>query len=512
MKGVEPAAVPVAHDHRAAGAGTPGTRSIAHNSALGMAGQLLIRALSVLFGIAVVRRFGSDTFGQYSSVLAFVSLFSVLSDLGLGAWGVRAVAEDRAQTSALIWRIATLRLVLSGATAASVVGLAALLYPVQQVIAIAVATGSLFLFGINGAFDMAWLGHERLDISSAVSVVNQVAFVGIGTAVLIGHGGVLALIVASLAALSIATAVSWWRARRLLAIARPRPMLRGSWTLVRACAPIGIVQVTLLISYKADTVLLSLFRDNATVGVYAVAYNLIFSLMLLSHSVNLAVFPALSRASGDRAAIAHLASRAMKYLLIVGVPIAFGGALLAPRLIPLLYTDAFRQSATVLRIVIWVLPLMFLTEFCGYYANAIHRERAAGLAALVMAGVNIACNVICIPLFGVWAAAIITVITEVVFLGQYLWILRDRGVLRTLTGLGWRPVLASIGMVAALIALPVHLLPLTVALGMAVYGGVFLLLRGATRDEIIALLPRRSVRPRPAPVLPVPAEELAYED
>jgi O-antigen/teichoic acid export membrane protein len=499
-------------DPERADAATPNRRSIARNSAFGLTGQLLIRVLSVLFGIAVVRRFGSDTFGQYASVLAFVSLFSVLSDLGLGAWGVRAVAENRTRTSDLIWRIASLRVVLSAATATVIIGLAALLYPVQQVVGIAVACGSLFLFGINGAFDMAWLGHERLDISSAISVVNQVAFVAIGTVVLVMHGGVVALILASLAALAIATAVSWRRARRLLAVAPPRPMLRGSWTLVRACAPIGIVQITLLISYKADTVLLSLFRDNATVGVYAVAYNLIFSLMLLSHSVNLAVFPALSRASGDRAAIAQLATRAMKYLLVVSVPIAFGGALLASQLIPLLYTDAFRQSAIVLRIVIWVLPLMFLTEFCGYYANAIHRERAAGLAALVMAGINIACNAICIPRFGIWAAAIITVITEVVFLGQYLWILRDRHVFSQVARLGWRPILASAGMVAALIAIRTHLLPVTVLVGMAVYSGLFVLLRGVTRDEMLGFLPRRGIRSRPVPSIPAPAEELAYED
>src|SRR5215472_6571765 len=127
-----------AQNREQAGVEAPQRRSIARNSAFGMAGQLLIRALSVLFGIAVVRRFGSDTFGQYASVLAFVSLFSVLSDLGLGAWGVRAVAEDRTETSALIWRIASLRVVLSLATAALIIGCAVLLYPMQQVIAIAI--------------------------------------------------------------------------------------------------------------------------------------------------------------------------------------------------------------------------------------------------------------------------------------------------------------------------------------------------------------------------------------
>ncbi len=479
---------------------------------IGIAGQLAIRALSVLFGIAVVRRFGSESFGEYSAALAFVSLFSVLSDLGLGSWGTRAVAEDRAQTSALVWRVAILRLLLAAATALLIVAFAARLYPAQHVLAIALATGSLFLFGVNGALDMAWLGHERLDVSSSVSVVNQLAFVAIGSVVLVLHGGVVALVLASLAALAVATVVSWRMARRILGVGFARQTLRGSWSLVRACAPIGIVQISLLISYKVDTVLLSVFRDNATVGVYAVAYNLIFSLMLLSHSVNLALFPALSRASNDRAALERLAGRTMKYLLVVGVPLAFGGAALAPAIIRTLYTDTFDQSATVLRIVIWVLPLMFLTEFCGYYANAIHRERAAARAAFAMAAANIALNLVCIPRFGLWAAAIITVVTEALFFAQYLLILRDRGVIGTFMRLAWRPVIASVAMVAAIATLPLDLLPLAIAAGGVVYCGAFLLFRGMTRDELAALRPRWVSNALPVSPVQVPAEGLRYED
>src|SRR4051812_43880547 len=161
------------HGGARTGTGAPKRRSVARNSIIGIAGQVAIRVLSVTFGIAIVRRFGSSTFGEYSSALAFVSLFSVLSDLGLGSWGTRAVAEDRAQTSALVWRMASIRLLLSAATAVLIIAFAVLLYPAQHVLAIAVATGALFLFGINGAFDMAWLGHERLDVSSSISIVNQ---------------------------------------------------------------------------------------------------------------------------------------------------------------------------------------------------------------------------------------------------------------------------------------------------------------------------------------------------
>lgn len=487
--------MPVTGATTRARADTRAGRSVARNSALGMAAQVAIRMLSVLFGIAVIRRFGSDTFGRYTAALAFVSLFSVLSDLGLGAWGVRAVAQNRDRTNALVAQVACMRLALSAATALLIVGSAAFLYPPRQVLAIAVATGTLFLFSVNGALDMAWLGRERLDVSSSVSVINQLAFVTIGTFVLVMHGGVIALLLASLGALALATAVSWQLARRWLALGVARPVVREWWPLVRGCAPIGAVQISLLISYKVDAVLLSIFRDSAAVGIYAVAYNLIFSLMLFSHSVNLALFPALARVADDRRALAQLVERAMKYLLVVAVPIAFGGALLAPPLIRALYTDAYARSAVVLQIVIWVLPLMFLTEFLGYFATAIHRERKMGRAALVMAGANIALNLVCIPRFGIWAAAIITVVTEVIFLAQYLWFLRDRGAPGALGALAWRPVLASIAMCAAVAVAGRSSLPLAIAAGAAVYGGALVLLSGVTPADIAALRRPRAGAP-----------------
>jgi O-antigen/teichoic acid export membrane protein len=284
----------------------------------------------------------------------------------------------------------------------------------------------------------------------------------------------------------------------VLGLTFARPTLRGGWPLVRACAPIGAVQISLLISYKADTVLLSIFRSNEIVGVYAVAYNLIFSLMLISHSVNLALFPALSRVSDDRAALDNLAARAVKCLSLLCVPVAFGGAILAPVLIRFLYTDAYRQSAIVLQIVIWVLPFMFLTEFYGYYLTAIHRERSAGRAALIMASMNIILNLICIPRFGVWAAAIITVITEVVFLAQYLWALRDRGAIGSLVRLLWRPALASSVMALVLRILPLHALLPMIVLGTGVYGGMILLLGAVQREELAAVLPKWATRMKPA--------------
>jgi O-antigen/teichoic acid export membrane protein len=111
---------------------------------------------------------------------------------------------------------------------------------------------------------------------------------------------------------------------------------------------------------------------------------------------------------------------------------------------------------------------------------------------------NIILNLICIPRFGVWAAAIITVITEVVFLAQYLWALRDRGAIGSLVRLLWRPALASSVMALVLRILPLHALLPMIVLGTGVYGGMILLLGAVQREELAAVLPKWATRMKPA--------------
>ncbi|MCX7791536.1 MAG: flippase, partial [Chloroflexaceae bacterium] len=87
-----------------------------------------------------------------------------------------------------------------------------------------------------------------------------------------------------------------------------------------------------------------------------------------------------------------------------------------------------------------------------------------------------------IPRYGVLAAAIITVITELVLVGQYLWLLRD-----LLGQMRWGALARSAAAVIAMAALvyAIRDLPVlvTVATGGALYAGLLLAMRVVGPDE-----------------------------
>ncbi|MFV9505138.1 MAG: flippase [Oscillochloridaceae bacterium umkhey_bin13] len=479
------------------------SKTILRNSAFGLAAQIAIKLLSFGFTVLIIRNLGANDFGQYAAVIGFGTVFLFIADLGLAPYTVREVARLRDQPDgaqaiqALYGNMLTLRMLL-GLLSGLLVISAALFTgrPAVMVGAIALNALNVLFYALQGSSEAVLAGHERLDLTSGVKVLNQLVFVLVGAAALALGFGYYGLIVAALAGIVVMTWFTW-RAVVGLGLQPGLPQATTWLPLLRAAFPFGVIGLTLGISYRFDTVLLNIFSGDAATGHYNAAYNLIFALVTLSNVLNTALYPSLSRqAVRDPASLPLIYERILRYLLLVALPITVGGFLLAEPLVALLFGVEYGPTAPLLAILIWVIPLMFLTEFLGYVVVIAGREARVARAIIVSSSINIAANLLLIPQYGVLAAAIITVVTELVLLNQYLWMLRDM-----LGQLDWSALVRTLAAVAAMAVL-VYLaraLPVlaTVALGGALYGGLLLALRvvGPAEAQFVRglLAARRSV-------------------
>jgi O-antigen/teichoic acid export membrane protein len=264
---------------------------------------------------------------------------------------------------------------------------------------------------------------------------------------------------------------------------------------VRASLPFGVIGFTLGLSYRFDSVLLNLFRGDAETGFYSAAYNLVFSAAVLSNALNTALYPSLSRQlARDRQLGSEVVQRTLKYLLILSLPIAVGGSLLSADLVRLLFTDSFLASAPALQILIWAVPLMFVSEFLGYLALVTGDERRVARALLASTAFGVALNLVLVPRLGFMAAAATTVATEAVLVGQYVWSMRP-----LMRSLAWqptlgRPLLATALMGAVLIWIPALPVLVSVPIGALVYGCALLATGAIDRAELHFI--RRLAAPR----------------
>lgn len=467
------------------------SRTVARNSAFGMAAQLAIKVLSFGFSVLIVRNLGAADFGQYAAVLAFGALFIFLADLGLSPYGVREIARLRdkpngeAEIEALFGNLLLLRFLLALGTAVLLILSAWLTHrPVVMIGAIALGTLGLVMYSIQGAADVVLAGYERLDLSAGAKVSYQLLFVCVGAVALVAGTGYYGLIGANLLGIAIMTAVCW-RAVRHLKVHTRRAEPRVWPALLRASIPFGVIGFTLGLSYKFDSVLLNIFRSDTETGYYNAAYNLVFSMALLSNVINTAMYPSLSRqAESNPEELPAIYDRALRYLLILALPIAVGTAALADQIVPFLFKATYAPAIPALRLVIWVVPLMYCSEFLGYVVLIRGHERHAARAIVVSTSINVALNLLFVPRFGFLAAALMTVVTEAILVGQYLWMLRTE-----LRALDWnatllRPLLAALLM--GVLVFLLHSLPLllNVAIGGLVYAGLLLAFGVVGRDEL----------------------------
>jgi O-antigen/teichoic acid export membrane protein len=467
------------------------SRRFARNLGYGFGSQLVVKGLSFVFNIMLVRTLGAEVFGDYAAVNAYGQLFLFLADLGLSTYVVRAIAQTRddvnrdAALSGLIADVLVLRVLLAALAAGLGLALAWVSgQPILFLTALAINGLSLLLYGAQSAAAMALAGVERMDLTARAQMVFQICFVVLGALALAYGLGAIGVIVGNLLAVALLTVLSL-RAMRGQGL-RPGRIDPARWVpLLRASAPFAVITLALGLSYRFDSVLIQNTLGSVATGQYNAAYNLIFNCVMFSNLLNTTLYPVLTRqAATDISKLGPICERALRYLLVVALPLTVALFLLADDVVPFLFKAQFAPAADVLRVLIWVVPLQYVSEFLGYLILVTGRERLVARSVLFGSIINVAVNLWAVPRYGVQGAAIMTVLTETVLVGQYVWLLRDQ-----LRQLDWRrfllgPLACAGAMALALLATVSAPWLLRAVTGATVYLLALLCLQTIGREEL----------------------------
>jgi O-antigen/teichoic acid export membrane protein len=108
-------------------------------------------------------------------------------------------------------------------------------------------------------------------------------------------------------------------------------------------------------------------------------------------------------------------------------------------------------SDPVLAILIWFLPLSYVNGLTQYIMIALDRQAAITRSFLIMAAFNLVANLLLIPIYGIYAASILTVLSEIVLYLTFLPLLRGEDAAPPLLALAWRPAAAALLMGAMML-------------------------------------------------------------
>jgi len=393
---------------------------VARNATYVLASQVIIKILALIFNVYIVRRLGSVHYGRYAAAQAYVSMFAILTDLGLSPFSVREIARNRARGATLIPNVMALRAILSTVAIMGITLSAWLLgKKPDMVFGIFVASCGLLLYAFQGPLENALIAHERLDLTSTFMVLNQFTFMATGALLLLSGRGYVGLLFASLLGILAHLLASAATSKRALGLRFGRVAPQQWVPLIKSGLPFGISGLAGELSRRFDTVFMSFVLAEAAVGWYNVPYQLVLMTLVLAQSVAVSMYPSLVRQyDSGRGSIRDTVQRAIRYLLMLSLPLAVGGAILADRVILVLYGHEFAPAIGVMRILVWGLPLMFVAEILGRTSSTMHLERRCARIDVVNALVRVPLVIILVPRVGITGAAVAMVATWILWVAQ----------------------------------------------------------------------------------------------
>ncbi|EGW39922.1 flippase [Desulfosporosinus sp. OT] len=400
-------------------------RLVLKNAAALSVASVLSKAISAIVGISVTRYLGPETFGEYSSALAFVSTFILFADFGLSNYMVQEGSRDESVLPLYLGNT----LLFKGFTLLVIYALMlVLMHPAgynqsiqSMVIVFGLASG---LNALNSSVYNYFQAKQQMYNAAIYQFLYTFLIGALTILVVVKRGNVVMITVSQLVSAALISFMLYAHLRRNL---RLKFDLRRLIEMTKRGLPFGVATIFLYIYFQIDALMLSLMRPTFEVGIYSAAYKLVAILLLIPGILTSVIYPILFQLGVDsKEKHRETIEKIFKVLSAVGIPGSVLLFVLANPLLTWLYNNRFPQSVPIMMLLSWFFAFECLSFSLGDVLTTTNRQwtraKIQGGAALL----NIVVNLYAIPRYGIYGASVATLITELYVFVMYYGIVRLR--------------------------------------------------------------------------------------
>ena len=245
------------------------------------------------------------------------------------------------------------------------------------------------------------------------------------------------------------------------------------------------------ITSSSDRYLIGFFSSSQMVGIYSAAYNIGAIVGFFGVPLQIILFPTISKLyeEGKDQEMKTYLAYSLKYFLLFTIPSIFGLCILSKQIVLIMTRPEFVAQGT------QVLPIVAVGAlFYGLYGAIFawilivaKRTRLVFVLVSLSAAMNLVLNVIFIPDYGIIAAAITTLIAYLALLSFTIYFSRQYIKFEIPYDFIGKSVLASLVMTSVLYWVNptgVFYVGLMILVGVGVYFGVLVLLKGFGKEEV----------------------------
>ena len=402
--------------------GNSTAKAIAANTIYQFVGKFATMSITVLATMLIARLYGKHGYGEFSLMQNWPAIFFVIVDFGLNAIATRELSKDFSNASKYFSNILVIRILIS--TVFILLLYSALtFFPYSEALKFGIRL-TLFLIPTQAFFTTANIIFQtklRYDYSS-ISLVS-------------GYGLILVLLLLfsnlripvvwisfSYVLGGIVTFLVSLRYLKKLGVSFVFDIDKNLWKLLFVqTLPIGIMFIFSQMNFKEDELLLSVLKlpsryqlnNTETVAVYSLPYKVFDVALVLPTFFMNAVYPVMVRHMVEgKDKLKDTFFRSLKFLSLGAVGVGILGIVFAPLAVYVLGGEQFYQSTTILRILVGGLIFYYLTQPISWLIVTLGKQIYLPFIYFAVAIVNLVLNLVFIPQYSFYAAAVITHISE----------------------------------------------------------------------------------------------------
>jgi len=385
--------------------------NIAKNTSYFTLALIIQKIISFSYFVLLARNFGPEDLGKYYFAISFTTVFSIFIDLGLSNVLTREVAKKPEKASGLLSSVVLLKSILAAIsllTAIVIINLLNYSEITKQLVYISIICMILDSFTLS--FFAVMRGFHNLAYESVASILFQAIVIIFGFLVIkFDYGLKWQMVVLALAStfnFLYALYITVFKLKTRFFSAIDQNLIR---TIILLVIPFALYAIFQRMFTYFDTLLLSFFAGDKYVGLYQVAFKIIFALQFLPMAFTASVYPAFaSYWTSNREQLAVTFERAMNYLIVISLPITFGIMVISDKLVSILKPE-YIEALPSLNIGMLALLFLFINYPIGSLLNACDRQKRNTMHMGITLIFSIILNLILIPRWQAVGASITVV-------------------------------------------------------------------------------------------------------
>lgn len=384
-----------------------------NSGALGLStilGKLFYFSLFILIG----RELGPGDFGKFTFALSFIALFLVINDLGINLLTVREVSADKNLTKKYLYNLIVLKSLLALIGFSLVIFLVILLgYPEKTVKIVFLLAIANFFANISSGIRWIFQAYLKLEYDSALVIIQNILFFVLGYLALKLNWGLYGIGYTQIFVWILIFISSWVLISKIFTPIRFEFDFVFWGKILKGSLPFALMLVFNGLYLNLDTVFLSFFKGDQTVGLYNAANRLVLAGKMLPGIVIASLYPIFSQLSQKTKEEFDLfLGKSLIFMFCIGLPISIIATFSARKAINLLYGAEFSGSGPALQILVWGMFCMYLSIVIGYGLISKGYQKINTLITGIGLIISLLVNFLLIPRFGHLGTSTAILITE----------------------------------------------------------------------------------------------------